>query len=244
MQESDWTPTTGEDRLLKQYVEACGGVAYAEVPVGIDEPHGTRRRLDAVRFPADPGGAKGIWRWSVPASGEREFWDSAAAQGEVEVVEVKAQLGPRVIGQAYTGKLLLENQLKASTAKPKVTAVAVCGGMQEGRTADGLLQVCQSLGVTVWLAGFLLPDEVLHEADRRNRTLALSELTLVGCGRTKTPTRGLVGRLIVAKRLLEMVHTDLRVNPVISCEETGNVSLEEVCKELNIRIETHDPLKS
>jgi len=137
-----WVPKRGEDRLLRRYLGKAGGTAYMQVRVGEDEPRGTRRILDAVRIPAKPGETTRWWKFR--SSDADEFWSLASAASKIEIIEVKNQLGPWVIGQAYVGKFLLENEIQSK--KTKVKPVIVC---REG--ADGLLaEVCADLDIRVW----------------------------------------------------------------------------------------------
>lgn len=222
-----WKPKSREDHLLQVYLATLGGAAYMEVPVGEDKPPGTRRKIDAVRIQGPAGSSSEKWKFRN--SSAQGFWTSVSAASEVEVVEVKDQLGAWVIGQAYAGKHLMENRI--ASKKTKVKAVVVCREGPDRRLADGLLQVCQALDVTVWTAK---ADLGAHKA-KRDLGPALE---LIGRPRSpnKCPTRRVIGQLIVAKQLLNMAHSGLDVKLVIDCTDPGNVSLGQVCEQLGIEV--------
>ncbi|MGO9273576.1 MAG: hypothetical protein ACLQOO_25625 [Terriglobia bacterium] len=263
--EVQWKPaTTGaksrEDPLLQEYLATLGGAAYMEVPVGENKRPGTRRIIDAVRIPepwaeardqASAGASSGKWKFGN-GSAQKKFWDFCASREWIEVVEVKDQLGAVVIGQAYTGKFLLENHIEPK--KTNVKAVVVCREGPDQRLAKGLLQVCQALDVTVWTVDLgaaqnkakLFQDggngsrsalqvwkSACQEAAPARVELPAIELS----GRRKRPTRGVIGKLIVAKLLLDMAHSGLGLRLVINdCIDQGNVSLLKVCEQLGIEV--------
>ncbi|MGO9273251.1 MAG: hypothetical protein ACLQOO_23945 [Terriglobia bacterium] len=195
-------PKKPEDKWLGEYLDAVGGMAYMEVLVGEDIPHGTRRRLDAVRIPAKAGESGERWRYRDRDAGE--FWKLVSEAAEVEVVEVKNQLGPGVIGQAWVGRLLLEKDIKPS--KTTVKAVVVSRGSTNARVEE----VCHHLGVTTWKA---------QGGDLRRRA-RLPAIDLVV--KRDRPTRGAIGQLIAAGHLLEKTHSSqLRVNKIIETRQAG-----------------------
>ena len=236
MQAPNWVPSNGlEDRLLLKYLETVGGAAFMEVPVGKNEPPRTQRKIDALRIPVASGASAG--RWTFPRNKKQDFWALVLAASEIEVIEVKEHLGPYVIGQAYVGKLLLEGELEINTrGVNKVTGVkpvVVCRGGPDGRLTDGLLAVCGALNITVWKADLgpvkAKPEEPPYQLELRGR---------VEGEKRNTPTRGVIGQLITARQLLEAVHSHLRVNLTIECDEEGNISLLDACRKLGIAVHT------
>ncbi|MGA2610611.1 MAG: hypothetical protein ABSH01_24465 [Terriglobia bacterium] len=234
MQGTKWVPSSGtEDKLLLKYLETVKGAAYIQVPVGKNEPRHTQRKIDALRIPAASGANAG--RWKFPKDKKQDFWALVSAASEVEVIEVKEQLGPFVIGQAYAGKLLLEDELAISTSGvnrvTRVKPVVVCRGEADGRLTDGLLAVCAALNIAVWKAdlgpGKAKPEVPLYELELRGR---------VEGEKPNTPNRAVIGQLITARQLLHAAHEHLSVSLIIECEEEGNKSLRDVCSTLGIAV--------
>jgi hypothetical protein len=215
---------------LYKYLQTVGGEAFMEVPVGKNEPLGTRRKIDALRIPATSGASAG--RWTFPKDKVQDFWAFVSAASKIEVIEVKEQLGPFVIGQAYAGKLLLEDQL-ATKARgvnkvPMVKSVVVCRGERDGGPTKGLLEVCRALNITVRKI-----DLGPGKAKREKRWYPLE---LRGIVEGDTPNRAVIGQLITARQLLEAAHSNLSVNLTIECDAEGNVSLRSVCDKLKIAV--------
>jgi len=246
MQAPVWVPCSAEDKLLYKYLQTVGGEAFMEVPVGKNEPLGTRRKIDALRIPATSGASAG--RWTFPKDKVQDFWAFVSAASKIEVIEVKEQLGPFVIGQAYAGKLLLEDQL-ATKARgvnkvPMVKSVVVCRGERDGGPTEALLEVCGALNITVWKAD-LGPGKAKREKPRSPLGKAKREkprypLELTGIVKGDTPNRAVIGQLITARQLLQAAHSNLSVNLTIECDGEGNVSLRTVCKKLGIAV-VHTP---
>lgn len=228
MQFSNWIPRNQpEGRLLKSYLEAVGGQAFMQVPVGENDPPGTRRVIDAVRIPGDSDREGGRWKFPEDENGRLEFWRRVSAASEVEVVEVKEQLGPYVIGQAYVGKLLLEDQLAAEIGNvnkaTRVKPVVVCRGDPDRSPTDGLWQVCRVLNITVRkFPGKAKAEPRLYELELK--------------GEANAPNRATIGQLVTARELLTAAHRNLRVNLTIECDERGNTSLFKVCEKLGIAV--------
>ena len=123
-----WAPSNQkqEDVLLKEYLDQVGGLAYMEVLVG-DMPSRSRRRLDAVRIPARAGEGSERLRYR---DGERQkFLDRCREAPYVEVIEVKNQLAPWVVGQVHIGRLLLTKDIRSATTK--VRPVVVMGNQTQ-----------------------------------------------------------------------------------------------------------------
>jgi hypothetical protein len=241
MQAPVWVPGSGaEDKLLLKYLETVGGAAFMEVPVGKNEPPHTQRVIDALRIPATSGESAGRWKFPTKDKDKtQDFWARLSAASEIEVIEVKEQLGPFVIGQAYAGKLLVEDEL-ATTASgvnkvPLVKPVVVCRGERDGEPTEGLLQVCRALNITVRKVD-LGPGKAKPEV----RWYRLELRGIVEGGKLNTPNRAVIGQLITARQLLEAAHRNLSVNLTIECDGEGNVSLRSVCEKLGIAV-VHTP---
>jgi len=149
--EKQSTEAYDEHELLVKYSERVGGILYMEVRVGKHGLDTEARLIDAVRIPS--GGPR---QKRFQKSEDQEEFGNLISGAEVEVVEVKRELGRGVIGQAVVAKHLLEMEYDTLMAVP----VVVCG---EG---DALLEkVCRGMGIKVWTPtkGFIVPQRQEYE---------------------------------------------------------------------------------
>jgi hypothetical protein len=179
-----------------------------------------------VRIPAKAGETSGRWRYRDRDSDE--FLDRCRAASYIEIVEVKNQLAPAVIGQAHIGRLLLEKSIAPS--KATVRPVVLWQGEAEGWVAE----FCHELGVTLWKTTGGGKPSVGH---------GLPELHLVA--KRERPTRGAIGQLITADFLLQKARSSqLRISKVIEYKKEGNKSVLELCDELHIKVRPASPASS
>lgn len=139
-QGTQWTPKSGEDRLLTGYWNEVGGIIVPEVHIGgtgpSNWPSGTRsRRLDGLRFTSE-------YREEITtrtAFTQSQLQDIVNDR-HVEVIEVKNSLTRPVIGQAIAGRDMFERDYEPRTIEPVVVV---------GSGDPALAWVCRKNGIRV-----------------------------------------------------------------------------------------------
>jgi len=137
---TQWTPGSGEDRLLAGYWNEIGGVIVPEVHIGGTGPStwpsgSSSRRIDGLRFTSE-------YRDEITtrtAFTQAQLRDIVQDR-HVEVIEVKNSLGRPVIGQAIAGQDMLERDYEPRTIEPVVVV---------GSGDPALEWVCRRNGIRV-----------------------------------------------------------------------------------------------